>query len=355
MDLHFSRQNGELDAIIDDLIGRVGVYHPGIVREMIISALKAGQENDYLADLKLMRTTMKEMRYTNKIFGPYRDRKKVTIFGSARTQSDEPIYRKCVAFSRMLAERGYMAITGGGGGIMQAGNEGAGAENSFAVNIRLPFEQETNPVMEKSKNVIVYKYFFNRKVAFLKEAQAVALFPGGFGTLDEAMETLTLIQTGKNPPIPLVLIDDDEGEYWEKILEFMKDILLRKGLISGEDFSLFSITRDPAEAVRIIDDFYRVYHSMRFVRNTLAIRLNHPLTPEEIDTLSHEFGEIIEPGSRLEQRDALPEEKDQPDIMHLPRLTFEFNHFSYGLLKAFIRRINSFYIKESFPGSLGGG
>jgi uncharacterized protein (TIGR00730 family) len=168
---------------------------------MIISALKAGQESDYLADLKLMRTTMKEMRYTNKIFGPYRNRRKVTIFGSARTMPEEPIYQKCVTFSRMLTERGYMVITGGGGGIMQAGNEGAGIENSFAVNIRLPFEQETNPVMSESKNVITYKYFFNRKVAFLKEAQAVALFPGGFGTLDEAMETLTLVQGGGDVPL----------------------------------------------------------------------------------------------------------------------------------------------------------
>lgn len=355
MELHFSRQNEELDDIIDDLIARVGVHHTNIVREMIISALKAGQENDYLADLKLMRTTMKEMRYTNKLFGPYRDRKKVTIFGSARTQPDHPDYRKCVEFARMLVERGYMVITGGGGGIMQAGNEGAGPENSFAVNIRLPFEQETNPVMEKSKNVIVYKYFFNRKVAFLKEAQAVALFPGGFGTLDEAMETLALIQTGKNPPIPLVLIDDDGGNYWEPWLEFTKDVLFRRGLISGEDFSLFTITRDPAEAARIIDDFYRVYHSMRFVRNTLVIRLNHPLTPEDVAVLEEEFGEIIEPGSRLQLSGPLPEEKDQPDLLGLPRLTLEFNHFSYGLLKAFIRRLNTFHTGDSVPGALGGG
>lgn len=342
MKLHFSRQNDELDELIDELMRKVGVHHENMVREMIITALKAGQETDYLADLKLMRTTMKEMRYTNKIFGPYRHRKKVTIFGSARTRPDEPIYSKCVGFSRMLAERGYMVITGGGSGIMQAGNEGAGVENSFAVNIRLPFEQETNPVMEKSQNVIVYKYFFNRKVAFLKEAQALALFPGGFGTLDEAMEALTLIQTGKNPPVPIVLVDDDQGDYWEPWFRFCRDTLLRRGLISGEDFGLFTITRDPAEAVQIIDDFYRVYHSLRFVRRTLVIRLNHPLSPEQVETLEKEFGEIIEPGSRLQMSDPLPEEKDQPDLLHLPRLIFEFNHFSYGLLNAFIRRINSF-------------
>jgi uncharacterized protein (TIGR00730 family) len=342
MELHFTRTNDEIDELIDHLMEKVGVHHPGIIREMILSALKAGYENDYLADLKLMRSTMKEMRYTNKVFGPFRGRRKVTIFGSARTSIDEPIYRKAVAFSRLLADHGYMVITGGGPGIMQAGNEGAGAANSFAVNIRLPFEQETNPVMENSRHTITYKYFFNRKVAFLKEAHAVALFPGGFGTLDEAMETLTLIQTGKNPPIPLVLIDDDNGDYWENWFQFIKKTLLKKGLISGEDFSLFTITRDPLEAVQVIDEFYRIYHSCRFVGSTLVIRLNRPLEPEQVETLASEFSEIIVPGHRLRLTSALPEEKDQPDLLPLPRLCFEFNHRSYGLLKAFIRRLNSF-------------
>lgn len=342
MKLHFTRTNGEVDRQIDALIEKIGVHHPGIVREMILSALMAGQENDYLADLKLMRTTMKEMRFTNKIFGPYRDRKKVTIFGSARTEPSEPIYQKCLTFSRLLVERGYMAITGGGGGIMQAGNEGAGAENSFAVNIRLPFEQETNPVMSASRNVITYKYFFNRKVAFLKEAQAVALFPGGFGTLDEAMETLTLVQTGKNPPIPLVLIDDDAGDYWEEWLRFIKKTMFRKGLISGEDFGLFSITRDPLEAVDLIDDFYRVYHSSRFVGETLVIRLNQPISEEQAATLEDEFSSIIQPGSHLRLCAPLPEEHDQPDLLNLPRLAFQFNRRDFSLLKGFIRRLNSF-------------
>jgi hypothetical protein len=210
------------------------------------------------------------------------------------------------------------------------------------VNIRLPFEQETNPVMSQSKNVITYKYFFNRKVAFLKEANAVALFPGGFGTLDEAMEALTLMQTGKNPPIPLVLIDSDEGDYWENWLQFIKKTLLKRGLISGEDFSLFTITRDPIEAAQIIDEFYRVYHSSRFVGDTLVIRLNKTLEQSHLDILTSEFSEIIRSGSTPVFSAALPEEKDQPDLLHLPRLIFEFNHFSYGLLKAFIRRLNSF-------------
>jgi uncharacterized protein (TIGR00730 family) len=342
IDIHFNKDNPELDGRIAELIALAGTSQPGLVREMILSALKAGQEVDYPADLKLMRTTMKEMRYTSKVFAPYRDRRKVTIFGSARTTPDEPIYQKCVAFARLLAAGGSMVITGGGGGIMQAGNEGAGAENSFAINIRLPFEQETNPVMANSKNAVFYKYFFNRKVAFLKEAQAVALFPGGFGTLDEAMEAMTLIQTGKNPPVPLVLIDDDDGDYWEKWFEFTRDTLLKRGLISGEDFGLFTITRDPVEAVKIIDDFYRVYHSSRFVGRKLVIRLNQGLSEEQAATLACEFCEILDPGGTVRLSGALPEENDQPDLLPLPRLIMDFNHRSYGLLIAFIRRINLF-------------
>lgn len=342
MELHFNRSNGEIDRLIDELMGRVGVHHPEMIRQMILGALKSGQENDYLADQKLMRTTMKEMRFTNKVFAPYRHRRKVSVFGSARTSPEEPIYQKCVEFARMLAERDYMVITGGGPGIMLAGNEGAGAENSFAVNIDLPFEQDMNPVMKDSDKVINYKYFFNRKVAFLKEADAVVLFPGGFGTLDEGMEIMTLIQTGKNPPIPLVMIDDDDGGYWDKFLDFVRDPLLKRGLISGEDFSLFTITSDPAEAVELIDDFYRNYHSMRFVKDKLVIRLNRPLDSEHLKVLRDEFSAIINPEGSLQLTSALPEEEDQPDLSTLPRLTLEFNRRSYGLLKAFIRRINSF-------------
>ncbi len=342
MDINFKKNNGPLDDLIDEILSMADVHHPDIIREMVISALKTGQENDYLADLKMLRTTMKEMRYTSRMFGNYRERKKVTIFGSARTAPNEAAYEKCVTFSRQLVRLGYMVITGGGPGIMQAGNEGAGPENSFAVNIRLPFEQGTNPVMENSGHSITYQYFFNRKVAFLKEADAIALFPGGFGTMDEAMETLTLVQTGKNPPVPLVLIDDDDGGYWEPWLDFIKDVLLKRGFISGEDFSLFTITRDPFEAAQIIHDFYRIYHSSRWVGSTFVIRLNKSLSAENLVTLENEFREIIEPGSRLELTSALPEERDQPDLIDLPRLAFQFNRRDYGLLKAFLRRLNSF-------------
>lgn len=340
MELSFTRKNGEIDALIDQLVAKAEeVHHAGLVREMIISALKAGQETSYLADLKMLNNTMKEMRYTNKVFSPYRHRKKVTIFGSARTEPSEPIYQTCVQFSRELAARGYMIITGGGGGIMQAGNEGAGSENSFAVNIRLPFEQSPNTVMARNPRLVTYKYFFNRKVAFVKESDAISVFPGGFGTLDEAMEVFTLIQTGKTSPKPLVLVDDESG-YWDRWFEFIKAALLVRGLISGEDFSLFTITKSVEEAVQVIEEFYRNYHSLRFVDGLLVIRLNKKLSDGEIAELESEFPELLRPGSRMERSGPLPEESDEPDLLELPRLVMKFDHQHYGLLMAFIRKVN---------------
>lgn len=343
MDLTFKRKNGEIDTKIDELLETVGVHQPKIIRDMIINALKAGVSNDYPADLKLMRTTMKEMRLTSEVFGPYRSRRKVTIFGSARTQSSEPIYQKCVDFARLLVENNYMVITGGGGGIMEAGNKGATSENSFAVNIKLPFEEHTNKVMANSERTLVYKYFFNRKVAFLKEAHAIALFPGGFGTLDEAMETLTLIQTGKNPPMPLVLIDDDDSNYWEDLFQFMRNILLPRNLISGEDFGLFTITRSVQEAVDVINAFYQVYHSSRYVDGTLVIRLNQQISDAQIATLQEEFHELLKEGGSIRACAAFDQELDEPDLWDLPRLAVDFNRRNHGYLFALIRRINSFF------------
>jgi uncharacterized protein (TIGR00730 family) len=342
MELSFSKSNGEIDELINELIQKaVGIHHPGTVREMIIAALKAGQETDYLAELKMLNNTIKEMRYTNKIFAPYRQKKKVTIFGSARTKPSEPIYQKCVRFSRHLSGLGYMIITGGGAGIMQAGNEGAGRESSFAANIRLPFEQRPNRVMLRNPRLITYKYFFNRKVAFVKESDAIAVFPGGFGTLDEAMEVFTLIQTGKTPPKPLVLIDDDSG-YWDLWFEFIKNAMLGRGLISAEDFSIFTITRNEEEAIKVIEDFYRNYHSLRFVDGKLVIRLNKELSSENIKVLENEFHDIFLPGSNILLSAPLPGEADEPDLLSLPRLALHFNHLHYGLLIAFIGRINTF-------------
>ncbi|HYS42734.1 MAG TPA: TIGR00730 family Rossman fold protein [Geobacteraceae bacterium] len=342
MELSFARTNGEIDRLIEELFQKAeNIHHAELIREMILSALKAGQETDYLADLKMLNNTMKEMRYTNKVFDPYRQKKKVTIFGSARTDPDEPIYRKCIRFSKLLSEMGYMIITGGGPGIMQAGNEGAGSDNSFAVNIRLPFEQAPNRVMLENPRLISYKYFFTRKVAFVKESDAIAVFPGGFGTLDEAMEVFTLIQTGKTSPRPLVLIDDESG-YWDLWFDFIKSAMLGRGFISAEDFAIFTITRDVEEGIRVIEEFYRNYHSMRFVGSKLVIRLNKELTDAAVAELESEFPEVLRPGTRIVRTSPLPEETDEPDLLHLPRLALQFDHQHYGLLIAFIGRINKF-------------
>lgn len=342
MELSFNRINPVIDEQIQQLIETAGgIKFSGHVREMIIAALKAGQETVYLADMRMLNSTMKEMRYTNKVFAPYRDKKKVTIFGSARTEPDDFSYKLCVEFSRRLAEMGYMIITGGGPGIMQAGNEGAGSDNSFAVNIFLPFEQSPNLVMVNTPRLITYKYFFNRKVAFVKEADAIAVFPGGFGTLDEAMEVFTLIQTGKTTPKPLLLIDDETG-YWEDWLGFIKTKMLGRGFISADDFSIFTITSNVDEALQVIEDFYSNYHSHRFVDGRLVIRMNRELTDAQIVELETEFPEILIPGSRIQRSAPLAEEVDEPEKDHLNRIVLQFDHHHYGLLMAFIRKLNQF-------------
>jgi len=342
MEISFSHANQQVDALITQLLEAAGgIQHKGNVRDMLLSVLKIGQDVDYLADLKLINRTLQEMRFTARVFGPYRDKKKVTIFGSARTPEDDEMYQKCISFSHKLAESGYMIITGGGPGIMQAGNEGAGSDNSFAVNIRLPFEQKPNPVMYRNPKLVTYRYFFNRKVAFVKEADAVAVFPGGFGTLDEAMEVFTLVQTGKTSPKPLILVDDSGG-YWERFFEFVKESLLVKGFISGEDFSLFTITKSVDEAISVIDTFYRVYHSIRFIENRMVIRLNKRLTPEQIGILADEFSEMLTNGDGIRCCEPFPEEHDEPDLAELPRISLLFDHHHYGLLTAFINRINTF-------------
>jgi hypothetical protein len=343
MKLHFTRTNGPADEAIDKLIELSdGIRRPEYVREMILAALKAGQEDDDSADLKLMNTTLKEMRFTSKVFGPYRDKRKVTVFGSARTQPHEPSYEMARLFGQKLAQAGYMVITGGGGGIMQAANEGAGPEHSFGVNIRLPFEQHPNPVLEGNPRLITYKYFFNRKVAFLKEADAVALFPGGFGTLDEAMETLTLVQTGKRNPLPLVLIDDPTCTYWTEFIQFVESELLSRSLISPSDFALFERVESPEAAVAKINRFYSRYHSMRYVNGQLVFRLTSPLSANNIQTLKGKFRDILLPQGDIASSGALPAEQEDADVIDMPRLVVDFNRHDFGRLRSMIDAINDF-------------
>jgi uncharacterized protein (TIGR00730 family) len=340
MKLRFSSDNGPVDAAIEKILDLAGgIAHRSIVREMIISSLKAGQENSEKLDLKLMSSTLKEMRYTAKVFGDYRKSRKVTVFGSARTQSDQPIYQMARRFGQALADSGFMVITGGGTGIMQAVNEGAGPENSFGVSIRLPFEQ-TNQVVKGSPRDITYKYFFNRKVAFVKEACAVCLFPGGFGTLDEAMETLTLLQTGKRYPIPVVLLDGPEDAYWSGWIDLLKSHLSDEGFIGPNDFAFFEHVHTVEAAIANIKGFYRRYHSLRYVGNKLVIRLVSAIEPPRIEELKVLFHDIIEAGGDIHSSNPLPGEADEPDLGHLPRLIIDFNKRDFGRLRQFIDAIN---------------
>ena len=343
MKIYFTKNNGPIDEIIEKLMETAkGIRRPKYVREMIIASLKAGQEDNESADLKLMNTTLKEMRFTSKVFGSYRNVRKVTIFGSARTQPGDPAYEMAKLFGKKLAEIGYMVITGGGRGIMQAVNEGAGPDHSFGVNIRLPFEEKPNSVIARNPRFISYKYFFNRKVAFLKEADAVALFPGGFGTLDEAMETLTLVQTGKRNPMPILLVDDPECSYWSHLIKLFEEELLTGNYVSPSDFSLFERVCSVDVAVEKIRHFYCRYHSIRYVDGQLVIRLTSQLSPGDIQKLTDQFHDILLPGGRIVASGALKAEMDDADVIHMPRLLIDFNHKDFGRLRSLIDSINNF-------------
>jgi len=342
MEIHFKRDNGPLDEAIRQVLELAGgMRRPEIIREMIIASLKAGQEDDGGVNLKLMHASAKEMRFTAKAFSPYRDVRKVTVFGSARTRADETAYRMASLLGQKLAESGYMVITGGGPGIMQAVHEGAGPEASFGVNIRLPFEQKANPVMEGDTKNITYKYFFNRKVAFLKECDAIVLFPGGFGTLDEGMESLTLVQTGKRNPVPILLVDEPEGTYWKGWAELIEQSLLAGGYISPSDLALFERVESVDDAVERINRFHFRYHSLRYLRDVLAVRMTSPVDPEKLHELKVRFSDMLRPEGTMVLSGALPEEADEPEIAHLPRLILDFNRHDFGKLRQLIDAINS--------------
>ena len=344
MELHFKYNNGPVDEAIRQLIGISGdISRPAIVREMILASLKAGQEDNGKVDLKLMNASLKEMRFTAKVFGPYRHVKKVAVFGSARKQPDEAVYKMARHMGSKLAESGYMVITGGGPGIMQAVHEGAGPEHSFGVNIRLPFEQKSNPVIEGNPKNIVYKYFFTRKVAFLKESDAVVLFPGGFGTLDEAMETLTLVQTGKRNPLPIILVDESGGTYWSKWIRFIKEELLEHSHIGKSDLNLFERADSVDDTVHRISRFYYRYHSLRYIGDKLVIRLASSLDEEKIRQLKTTYNDILLPHGDIYLSGPLPEEIEEPEISHLPRLIMDFNRIDSGRLRNFIDEINRDY------------
>jgi uncharacterized protein (TIGR00730 family) len=311
-----------------------------LVEEIKEVADKLGRDQTTRGDLKIILRALKELRYAFKVFKPFRLRRKVTIFGSARTPPDQLIYRMGVDFGRQMAANGWMVVTGGGPGIMEAGHEGAGREMSFGLNIMLPFEQEANPVILKDEKLINFKYFFTRKLLFVKEVHAIVFFPGGFGTLDEGFETLTLVQTGKRDLMPIVCVDEPGGTYWRAWQEFIVEQLLNRRLISPADMSLFRCCESVEEAVAEVLRFYSVYHSMRYVRRKLVLRLNREPGDELIARLNHEFRDIVESGT-IVRSGPLPLESDDPHLADLPRLVFQFNRKDIGRLRQMVDVINS--------------
>jgi uncharacterized protein (TIGR00730 family) len=261
------------------------------------------------------------------------------VFGSARTRPDHPAYKAAVEFGRRMTEAGWMTLTGAAAGIMEAGHVGAGRDQSIGLNILLPFEQAANPVISGDPKLMNLKYFFTRKLLFIKESDAVALFPGGFGTHDEAFEALTLIQTGKSHVFPVVLVDEPGGTYWTRWEQFVRDDLLGRGYIAPEDLSLYRVTDSVEEAVKEVVGFYRVYHSMRYVRGHLVLRLRSKLTEATMKRLAAEFGDIAAGGS-FEQTGMLPQEANEPALKDLPRLRFWFKRHGMGRLRQLIDVVN---------------
>ena len=308
-------------------------------REIIRNFLKIVDDDLDTLDLKIINRSFRELRYAFKVFKPYRHIRKVSIFGSARTPEDDPYYKMAVTFARLLAKRQYMVITGAASGIMKAGNEGAGADKSFGVNIHLPFEQGANEYIVDDPKLVTFKYFFTRKLIFVMESHAIALFPGGFGTHDEGFETLTLLQTEKAPPRPFLLLELPGESYWERWDKLVKDQILGRGLISPEDISLYKIVHSAERAVEEIDTFYSTYHSSRQVGEKRVLRLEKELPDTAIQQLNDQFSDVVT-GGRIETSYALPDEANEPELLSKPRIVFSYDHKSAGRLRQMIDLIN---------------
>jgi uncharacterized protein (TIGR00730 family) len=328
----------ELDAKLQKFVENLDPTDQRIALEAIATLLQLAHDGVSRLDRKIANTALKEMRHAFNVFAPFRGTRKVTIFGSARTPKDDPEYLVAKDFARQMASLGWMVVTGAGPGIMEAGHEGAAAEHSIGVNILLPFEAKPNPVIADDPKLINFKYFFTRKLMFIKESDGFVLAPGGFGTLDETFELLTLIQTGKSDLHPIVMLDAPGGDYWLAFETFLKKELLRRGFVDEADFSLFRMTDSAEEAVRELTHFYRVYHSERYVGSHLVFRLT--MMPDErvLKDLSAEFADVLD--GPIEAVEASPAEKRDDDVVDLPRIALTFDRQRTGRLRLLIDRLN---------------
>jgi hypothetical protein len=331
----------ELDARVGELVRSLGsVPDTDLVFEMVVSALGLARDGANRGDLKIANAALKELRRSFSLFAPYREVRKAAIFGSARTRSDDPLYAQTVRMARAIAARDWMVITGAGPGIMEAGVEGAGVENSFGAGIRLPFEATTTEFLADDPKLIVFRYFFTRKVTFIKEADGFVLLPGGFGTLDEAFELLTLVQTGKGQPGPIVMLDVPGGTYWQHWLRFLRDELLARGYIGTNDEHLFTVTDDVEHAVEELTRFYENYHSQRYVDGDLVLRMVRAPSDAELGRINAEFADIVSRGA-IERAEASRPERADDDAVALPRLRFRFDRHGFARLRQLIDAINS--------------
>ncbi len=339
----FNTGSAEQDQRIEDLLDHWDISSDrSYYREMVVTLFKLAQDKPHPADIRLLSKAMKELRYADKIFAPYRNKLKVSVYGSARTRPGLPEYEQAKTFAKMMQESGYMTITGGGEGIMGAAQAGAGRDDSFALNISLPFEQSANATIDGDPKLINFKYFFTRKVNFLKHSDAFVLCPGGFGTMDEGFETLTLMQTGKAPIVPLIYLDAPKGNFWTTFVRYLREHLLRDGLVSEMDFHLIKVTDDPEVARKEIVNFYYNYHSYRYIGELLVIRMRRAVPEGALPRLQEDFQDILTSPDGLSVCSALPAEKHQPELDDLPRLCVKFDRRSYGRLRMLIDRINQF-------------
>jgi uncharacterized protein (TIGR00730 family) len=340
-----------LDTELARLVTQLGTAgDEDLIFQMLVTVSKLVRDRISRGDLKLMARALRELRYALKVFGEYPDVRKVAIFGSSRTEAGDPSFELAKRFASVIAQRGWMVITGAGPGIMEAGNEGAGAAASFGVNIRLPFEADPNWVMQDDPKLMNFRYFFTRKVMFVKEASGFVLLPGGYGTLDECFELLTLVQTGKSDLHPIVMLEPKGSEYWESLRRFLEIDLLGHGFVSPEDLDLFCITDDVNAAVDEIERFYRNYHSERYVRGRLVLRLRRAPDPAELAVLREEFSDVLGRGG-MKVVDPLPEEVADRDQLPFERLALDFNRRYLGRLRHLIDALNRLplYEKEAVP------
>jgi uncharacterized protein (TIGR00730 family) len=342
--------NPELDRTVRDLVeATADNQNHDLITEMIITALKLYRDNGNRGDLKLINTALKEMRYSNLVFSRH-DEPKVTIYGSARLREDDPSYRLTAEFGALMASRGWGIITGAGPGIMEAGNRGAGLDNSYGVNIRLPFESNANQFISAERNVN-FKYFFTRKLGFVKESHAFAILPGGFGTLDEGFELLTLVQTGKSDVHPIVLMEAEGAGYWGPILEFIDEVLIDRELISESDRALYFHTTSAEEAADHIEHFYSNYHSQRYHSGKLILRAHRSPGEAMLAELNEEFADIIVEGA-IEVVEPTTAELEDNDALDCERVSFLFDRRHFGRLRQLIDRLNDLAVSDetSKPG-----